>query len=137
MTQTGKHILLIDDDTDMHEVVRLMLEPLGYRVSCCTTASGGFDRLRSDKPDLLLLDIMLSTPTEGFEIAAEIKEDRSLRDIPIVMVSSTPRQIEPDPVTGQRPDIDRAARFLEKPLDAKVLRSTIEDVLHAIEERRR
>ncbi len=87
MSGNGKHILLIDDDTDMHDVVRLMLEPLGYQLTCVTTRAAGMQALRTRPPDLLLLDVMLSTPTEGLELARELRQDETCQHLPIIMVS--------------------------------------------------
>lgn len=125
MSSAPPHILLIDDDPDMHEVVRLILEPAGYRVTCRATSDAGMAVLRTDRPAVLLLDIMLATPTEGLEVAERIRADETLRSTPIVIVSSAPRESGLD--VGHRdggscmlPDY-----FLEKPLDARTLRAVV------------
>lgn len=123
------HILLIDDDVDMHAVIRLILTPLGCRLTCCTTTPEGLSILRSDKPDLLLLDVMLSTPTEGLELASQLRSEDEFRSLPIVLVSSTPQDsgFEDPGTTGAG---RRAADvFLEKPLDARKLREVVEGIL--------
>ena len=129
MANDGRHILVIDDDTDMHDVVRMILKPLGCRVTCCTTAPDGWAALQQDRPDLLLLDVMLSTPTEGFEVAARIRQDDASRTLPIVLISSMPQDsgFEDAGISGAG---RRAANaFLEKPLSPQQLRSAVESLL--------
>ena len=60
-------ILLIDDDPDIHLAVEMMLVPLGYELTCYSTGAAGLEALRREPPDLLLLDIMLTQPTEGLQ----------------------------------------------------------------------
>ena len=69
MTDQGARILLIDDDTDMHLVVEVMLADEGYQLTCCRTGGAGLEAMRRQRPDLILLDIMLSEPTEGLQVA--------------------------------------------------------------------
>jgi two-component system phosphate regulon response regulator PhoB len=131
MRERQAHIVLIDDDPDMHEVVRLMLEPAGYQVSCYATAAAGEEAIREALPDLLLLDIMLSTPTEGVALAQRFRRDPATARVPIVMVSSAPRSSGLDAVPGAgeaRPD-----GFLEKPIRAAALHRAVTSVLERSE----
>jgi CheY-like chemotaxis protein len=129
MASDGQHILLVDDDIDMHDVVRLILEPCGYRVTCCTTVPCGEQVLQDDPPRLLLLDVMLSTPTEGFEFAARLRSNGVFRTLPIVLISSMPQD------TGfEEPGMTGAGRraataFIEKPLSPQRLCDTIAGLL--------
>lgn len=122
----GPHILLIDDDPDIHHAVSAMLRPHGYRVTCCWTGPSGLAELRRSKPDLLLLDIMLSSPTEGLDIAREIRSDEQINTIPVVLISAI----------GKKTHFADAAElpaeeYLEKPLTAEGLIASIERVLHS------
>ncbi len=129
MNADGKHVLLIDDDADMHDAVKMILEVNGYRVTCYPTGPAGLEAIRQAPPDLILLDIMLSSPTEGFELAAEIRADAVLARIPLVMLSSLDEQAGSDFAREAGTDHVKADRFIEKPLDAKVLLETIHEVL--------
>ena len=80
-------ILVIEDDADMHEAVKLMLEPEGYAVTWCSTGPAGLEQAQRMVPDLILLDIMLSSPSEGFHLAYELRKDDVLRNIPIIMLT--------------------------------------------------
>ncbi|HUU85567.1 MAG TPA: response regulator [Phycisphaerae bacterium] len=121
----GGRILLIDDDPDMHDAVKMILEPLGHRVTCCSTGPAGLEALRSDPPDLLLLDIMLSSPSEGFYLAAEMKKHPALKDIPIVMISAIGQTMGTAFAKELGSDYVEADLFLEKPLEAGKLREAV------------
>ena len=129
MAADKRHILLIDDDLDMHEVIRLVLEPLGFRVSCATTVPAGVGVLESDPVDLLLLDIMLATPSEGLELADRIRADEKLSDLPIILVSSAPQMSALEAHRDGGVARPRPGRFLEKPLDARQLRQAVAEAM--------
>lgn len=93
MSGAGEHILLIDDDPDMRYAIRLILEPRGYRVDCQPTGLAGLESTRRQPPDVILLSIMLASPCEGPELAATLKEDAQLMQIPIIMISAIGRQV--------------------------------------------
>jgi CheY-like chemotaxis protein len=64
----GEHILVIDDDPDVREAFKLMLAPKGYRLTMCATGPEGRAAAEKQPPDLVLLDIMLSTVSEGVTV---------------------------------------------------------------------
>jgi CheY-like chemotaxis protein len=129
MTAQGKRILLIDDDPDMHDAIKMILEPLGCQVKCCLTGPDGLETLRADPPDLLLLDIMLSSPSEGFHVSYEMKQDDALKDIPIIMISAIGQTMGMDYAKELGTDYVKADMFMEKPLEANKLREAVEQVL--------
>jgi DNA-binding response OmpR family regulator len=129
MAAEGKHILLIEDDPNMHDAVKMILEPEGYRVTCCSTGPEGLETLRRERPDLLLLDIMLATPSEGFHVAYEIKRDDLLKDTPIIMISSIGHTMGMDYAKELGSEYMPAEQFLEKPIDAATLRAAVKKVL--------
>ncbi len=122
MPDAETRILLVDDDLDMHEVVKLILQPLGYQVKCCATTGAGLAALQAERPDLLLLDIMLATPTEGLELGRRLREDPVFAALPVILISSAARDM------AQVEQV-QAAAFLEKPLDAKALRDAVAGAL--------
>jgi CheY-like chemotaxis protein len=129
MTDNGNQIVLIEDDADMREAVRLMLEPEGFEVRGYPTGSEGLEAMRAHPPDLVLLDIMLAEPTEGFHIAYAMRGDEALRDIPIVMISAIGERMGMDFARDLGSEYVPADAFLEKPIEAAVLRQTIEGLL--------
>jgi DNA-binding response OmpR family regulator len=114
-------ILVIDDDPDMVLAARICLEHAGYEVNSACSVEDGLKQLQADRPDLILLDVMMNTPTEGFQFALRLRNPNSppelapFRDVPILIFSAihatTPLRFEADkdylPVDG----------FIDKPLD--------------------
>jgi DNA-binding response OmpR family regulator len=123
-------ILLIDDDPYIHDAVRMILEPLGYHVTCCSTGPTGLATMRRDRPQLVLLDIMLATPSEGFHLAYEMKRDEVLKNIPIIVLSAVGRSMGMDFACEIGTEYLPVDRFLEKPFDAAALREAVDRVLH-------
>lgn len=127
--ETKKRILIVDDDVDFVQSTKDLLEAYGYEV---TTAHNGTDGLRkaiAEHPNLMILDVMMATNTEGFEVARRIPETPELRNLPVVMVTGVAREMklgfkfEPD-ATWLPVD-----RLLEKPVEPTRLLSTIEKLL--------
>lgn len=124
-----KKILVIDDDPDVGEALRLMLEPAGYRLRVCATGSAGMAALRSDPPDLILLDIMLASPSEGFHIAYNVRQDDRYASIPIIMISSISETMGMDFERELGTDYIPVERFLSKPLQAATVLAAVKDTL--------
>ncbi len=103
-------ILVIDDDIDLVEVIRMTLENEGYRVIDAQTGERGLELARQEHPDVILLDVMMNDIDEGFQVAYRLRGDRGTADIPIVMLTAVADQ------TGFRFDPDKDADFL--PVDA-------------------
>ena len=126
-----KKILVVDDDVQLVDTVKTLLESVGYEVYYAYQASKGIDLAKSVKPDLILLDVMFAGQPgpDGFEVSREIKEDPELKDIPVIILSGIrkvmdfPFELKPDetwmPVKA----------FLEKPIKPNVLLEKIENIL--------
>ena len=121
MSASKERILMIDDDPDMHLAIRTILEPQGYAVSCCGDGPAGLAAMRRERPNLLLLDVMMATPSEGFHILYEMKQDAELATIPVVVVSSIGRETGVNFAKDVGTDYIPANAFLEKPVDAAKL----------------
>lgn len=85
---TPKYILLVDDDPDLTLANRLVLESAGYQVGTASSGQEGLQKMRERKPDLVLMDVMMASPLEGYYVTQQIAEDETLREVPIIMVSS-------------------------------------------------
>jgi CheY-like chemotaxis protein len=84
----AKKVLIIDDDVDILEAVRLTLTSAGYEVVAATGGPQGMARLREGGADLVILDVMMARDTEGFQLAQDLKADPALKAIPILMMTS-------------------------------------------------
>ncbi len=81
-------ILVVDDDPDFVEATRMVLEKAGYEVQATSSAEAGLERIAERKPDLLILDVMLPSGYEGFEVARKVREELGLRELPLVILSN-------------------------------------------------
>jgi len=99
-------VLAIDDDPDIITTVRLTLENAGYQVVSASSGQEGVEKVKSEHPDLIILDVMLETHTEGFQLALKLHSPdpasdlKQFKDTPILMLtaihSTTPMRYEPD-----------------------------------------
>jgi DNA-binding response OmpR family regulator len=125
----NQRIVIIDDDPDVREALTMILEPAGYALNCCSTGPEGMAAIRANPPDLILLDIMLSSPSEGFHLAYELRGDDALKTIPIIMISSIGETMGMDYAKELGSEYVPAERFLDKPLTAQTVLSAVSETL--------
>ncbi len=118
-----EQILVVDDEEDILELVRFHLGREGYRVTCAETGERAIKAVRSAKPDLLILDLMLPG-IDGLEAARLLKADASLQDLPIIML--TAKGEEADVVTGLELGADD---YVTKPFSPRVLIARVKAIL--------
>ena len=87
MSSNGK-VLIVDDDPDFVEYTRIVLDSQGYAVRTAATAEVALRMMREDRPDVVLLDVMMSYVLDGINIARQMREDPELRDVPVIMISA-------------------------------------------------
>ena len=85
-------ILIVDDDPDLTKALKVTLESKNYIVITASNGSEGMDKINTDTPDLLILDVMMSTSQDGFEMARELKKDPKHKKMPILMLTASKRQ---------------------------------------------
>jgi CheY-like chemotaxis protein len=81
-------ILVVDDDPDFVEVMRLTLEPNGYEVVSAASGDEGLAKVRSEQPDLVILDVIMSSVLDGLNMSQRMQQNPEQRKIPILMVTS-------------------------------------------------
>ncbi len=132
----AKKILIIDDDKDFVASLERVLRVNGYDVATAFSGAEGLRALLAERPDLVVLDVMMETDTAGFEAADAIRSRREssryrgLRDVPIVILTAI------DQVTNSRFSMDQGESFLPgtnvfltKPVDLDELLATIAGAL--------
>ena len=87
MVKSKAKILLVDDDKDFVEATTLVLESKPYEVVVAYNGDEGLAKARQDKPDLIILDIIMPVK-DGFSAAEQLKKDPELRNIPVIMLTS-------------------------------------------------
>jgi formate transporter len=81
-------ILVVDDDPDFLEITRLILDKEGYHIDTALDGAQALQAMKKERPDLILLDVMMATPMDGVGLSRKMAADRKLKAIPIIMVSS-------------------------------------------------
>lgn len=99
-----KKILIVDDDIDVITVVKAILKNNGYEVVSANDKIEGIKKAWTEKPDLAILDVMMTTHFEGFEMAKELSENPDFNKMPVMMLSSI------DILTTTKPSVQEMAR---------------------------
>jgi CheY-like chemotaxis protein len=81
-------ILVVDDDPDFVEAMRLTLEPNGYTVLSAASGDEGLAKVQAESPDLVILDVIMSSVLDGLQMSRRMQENPQHRRIPILMVTS-------------------------------------------------
>ena len=117
-------ILSIEDDPEMCGLIQLIFERKGHRVIGARRGELGLELIKSLKPDVLLLDLMLPD-IDGWDLYYQMKNDKELSKVPIIIVSA--KSEEQDAASGLRV-IDND-RFIQKPFEVKELVDTVTTLL--------
>lgn len=124
-------ILLVDDDIDFIFIQKSMLEKEGFQVVTAGDKYEGLKVARSEKPDLAILDVMMNTDQEGFEMAREMRHDPEFEKLPIIMLTSV------DSITGlnlkemaKDPKWLPVNAYLEKPVKPQLLLAEIKKLMN-------
>jgi len=125
-------ILIVDDDRDLVNSMCIVLESTNYKVRAAYNGIMALKQIEEVIPDLIILDVMMQTETEGFDLAYRLRNQARFRDVPILMLTSFPQKMaeegpekfqhimgEPWPVT----------QFMEKPIDPDVLLRTVAELM--------
>lgn len=118
-----KRLLLVDDEPDLVEMVRFRLEANGYEVLTAADGQAAFDTARKEKPDLIILDVMLPK-MDGYKVCSLLKKDTRYANIPIMMF--TAKATENDAKLGS--DV-KADAYLTKPFEPKALLDKIKELV--------
>jgi CheY-like chemotaxis protein len=81
-------ILIVDDDPDFVEATRIVLEGAGYDTASAANGDESLEMVRADKPDLIILDVIMSSILDGLNVSQQLQDDPEHKDIPIIMVTS-------------------------------------------------
>ena len=126
MNSKLKSILCVEDEPEMIDLIRLILGRRGFEVKGATGGVEGLKMLHKEKPDLILLDLMMPD-MDGWEVYQQIKADEKTRDIPVIVVTAKAQSI--DKVLGLH--IAKVDDYIAKPFSPQELLDSIEKVLQA------
>ncbi|MBN1582398.1 MAG: response regulator [Anaerolineae bacterium] len=119
-----KKVVCVEDEPEMIDLVRLILERKGFDFRGADGGQKGLDMIREDKPDLILLDLMMPG-MDGWEVYRQVKADDRLSDIPVIVVTAKAQSI--DKVLGLH--IARVDAYITKPFGPQELLDAIYKLL--------
>jgi len=125
-------ILVVDDDPDIRDSLTIILKSHNYIIHTASNGKEAVKALEEKKPDLMILDIMMATDTEGFDLAYDLRENPEFRNLPIILLTSfleKVRQEGPGDFAYILGEQWPAQWLLEKPLDTQKLLDKIEAIL--------
>ena len=122
MSQKPK-VLIVDDEAFNVDYLEQALEDSNYQIITASNGKEALDKIQSEQPDLVLLDLMMPI-LDGFAVLAQVKADQVLRDIPFIIISS-----EHDSKSVVKGIKQGAEDYLTKPVNADLLVKKVKDYL--------
>jgi len=119
----AKRILLVDDEEQLLQLVKMRLEASSYEVLTASDGQEGLEKAQKEKPDLIILDLMLPR-MDGYKVCAFLKRDRRFNNIPIIIF--TARAQQSDAKLGEEVG---ANAYLTKPFEAQTLLAKVKELL--------
>ncbi len=124
MNETAKRVICVEDEPEMIDLFRLILNRRGFEVIGADGGREGLEAIRQHKPDLVLLDLMMPD-MDGWEVYQQLKADQATRDIPVIVVTAKAQSI--DKVLGLH--IAKVDDYISKPFSPQELLDSVEKVL--------
>ncbi len=121
---SNKQVICIEDEPEMIDLIRLILGRRGFDVKGAAGGREGLELIREEKPDLVLLDLMMPE-MDGWEVYQQMKANEATRDIPVIVVTAKAQSI--DKVLGLH--IAKVDDYIAKPFSPQELLNSIDTVL--------
>ena len=119
----SKRILIVDDEVELVEMVKMRLESAGYEIISAYDGQEGLEKAKKEKPDLIILDLMLPK-MDGYKVCGLLKSDSRYSKIPIIMFTARAR--EEDEALGKELG---AEGYITKPFEPKLLLAKIKELI--------
>jgi len=123
-----KLILVVDDDPDLVESVSMKLESEGFQVAKAYDGVEAWDRIKDEKPQMLILDVMMPRKN-GYELCDEIKKDDQFKDITVLLLTAVADAVPSTTYTHMDGKTTLADDFIPKPIDMDKLMEIVRDNL--------
>ena len=122
-------VLMIDDDPEFVDAISNLLDAKGYTVDNASNGKDGIAKAKEMNPDLILLDVIMTTKSEGFDVAREMHNDESLKDTPIIMITGVRKEMNLPFGFDADDDWLPVKTVLEKPVKPEaLLKAVIENI---------
>ncbi len=133
----AKRLLIIDDDPDFVEGIKVILVKAGYEAETAYNPKDGLQALKTKAYDLLLLDVMMGRGAEGIMIARKIGKDPTLRNLPVLIITGIREQMAfLFPGQAVHPHFVAVDELVEKPVEPKLLLEKVENLLKTAKARK-
>ena len=129
-------ILVVDDDPDVVELIRITLEANNYKVYSAENGSEGLRRVKEIRPDLIILDVMMDSITEGFQVSYQLRsrdpqsEYREFSNVPIIMLTGVSKKMHMKFSPKTDKDYLPVDEFLEKPIHLDALLEKVNNLIN-------
>ena len=125
MSDSKGKVLVVEDNPDEAQMVKMILEPRGYEVTLAADGRQGLDKVHSEKPDLVILDVMMPV-LDGFSMCRKLREDPEYADTRVILLTAVGAHIRDSsyPLNGVLRA--EAQEYLEKPVDPEALLATVD-----------
>jgi DNA-binding response OmpR family regulator len=120
----GKKILIVEDERDVVDIVTIRLEAAGYECISAHDGQEGLEKVKSEEPDLVILDLMLPK-IDGYKVCRLLKSDEKYRHIPIILFTAQAQKRDID--AGKKSGADA---YIVKPFEPQVLINKINELLN-------
>lgn len=123
----SQKVLIVDDDADFVEAISTLLEAKGYEIISASNGKDGFEQAKKQVPGLILLDVMIAGKSEGFDAARSLKNDKTTKDIPVVLITGIKKDMNLP--FGFEPDENwlPVKAVLEKPVKPDMLLKVVQE----------
>jgi CheY-like chemotaxis protein len=123
-------IMIVDDDPDYIKIVKTILEREQYTVVTAGDKTEGMEKIRTEKPDLAILDVMMNAWQDGFEMSRQLKKDPQFKNMPVLMLTAVENRTGIGfKSTAGDPTWLPVDVFLDKPVEPEVLLSEVKKLL--------
>ncbi len=121
-----KLIMVVDDDPDLVEAVSMKLESKNYRIAKAYDGEEAIEKIKEEKPDLVILDVMMPRKN-GWVVCDEIKKDDGLKSIIVVMLTAVGDAVQSTSYTHHEGKTTLADDYIPKPIDMDQLMEIVDD----------
>jgi CheY-like chemotaxis protein len=125
-------ILIIDDDRDFQYATRIVLEKNDFEVASAYNPEEGIEKVQSQNPDLVILDVIMPSDYEGFDVARKIREELKLRELPIILLTAVHTEKKVPYRFAPHEQWLPVDYFLDKPVEPDVLVTKVKEFLNII-----
>jgi len=126
-----KRILMVDDDREFVAATRMLLETNGFEFCSANDGASGIEAAKTCKPDLIILDVMMTTETEGIDVSCTLRQTPGMAKTPVIMLTSIRRALNLPFAFEPDPEMLPVTSVLEKPVASPRLLEEIRKLLGA------